>query len=70
MITSSSTAANGGSNDLCNNPSTKMKTELGKQPTGDEGADNSNNNIAKANQSLSLARFGRPASPQQRQSTI
>jgi hypothetical protein len=37
----------GGSNDLCNNPSTKMKTELGKQPAGDEGADNSNDYVAK-----------------------
>jgi hypothetical protein len=39
--------ADGGSNDLWNNSRTKMKTELGKQLTGDEGADNSDDNVAK-----------------------
>jgi hypothetical protein len=54
--------ANGCSNDLCNNPSSKMKTELGKQPTGDEGADNSNDNIAKQTKACPLHDLaGQPA---------
>jgi len=42
-------------------PSTKMKTELGEQPTGYEGADDPN--VANQPKALSLARFGRPAAP-------
>ena len=39
--------ADGRGNVLCNDPSAKMNAEFGKQSTGDEGADDSNDDIAK-----------------------
>jgi hypothetical protein len=54
--------ADGGSNDLGNNPSTEMETEPGKQQTGDEGTDDSNDNVANQTKARPLHDLaGQPA---------
>jgi hypothetical protein len=51
--------ADGGVDDRRNNARAKMDAELRKQPTTDERANDSNDEIA--DDPKSLARFGRPA---------